>query len=113
MPSADGRYRNILLNDMSAFGYFGSKLRIAAKLHDKLPPHYAWVELFCGSAAMTIAKEAAPIEVINDINKDIFNFYKQLRERGDELVEKIELTPYAREELHEARMLNGSLSDLE
>lgn len=98
---------------MSAFGYFGSKLRIAAKMHKKLPPHNAWVELFCGSAAMTLAKGPAPIEVINDINKDIVNFYDQLRERGDELLTKIELTPYAREELHCARTADGRVSKLE
>src|SRR5438874_8356962 len=88
---------------MSAFGYFGSKLRMAAKLHDKLPPHNAWVELFCGSAAMTLAKKPAPLEVINDINSEIVNFYEQLRDRGDELLRRIELTPYARAELERAR----------
>jgi DNA adenine methylase len=98
---------------MSAFGYFGSKLRIAAKMHDKLPPHNAWVELFCGSAAMTLAKKAAPIEVINDINSDIVNFYEQLRNRGNELLRKIELTPYAREELHLARVSTAHVSKLE
>ena len=88
---------------MSAFGYFGSKLRIAAKMYDKLPPHNAWVELFCGSAAMTLAKEPAPLEVINDINGEIVNFYEQLRNRGDDLLRRIELTPYARAELERAR----------
>jgi DNA adenine methylase len=92
---------------MSAFGYFGSKLRIAAKLRDELPPHNAWVELFCGSAAMTLAKDPAKIEVINDINKDIVNFYRQLRNNGTRLRRLISLTPYAREELENARFSNG------
>ena len=98
---------------MSAFGYFGSKLRIAAKMHDKLPPHSAWVELFCGSAAMTLAKEPADIEVINDINSDIVNFFEQLRNKGDDLLRAIELTPYAREELIQARSVDVSVSKLE
>src|SRR5437016_11401839 len=98
---------------MSAFGYFGSKLRIAAKLHDRLPPHNCWVELFCGSAAMTIAKPPAAIEVINDIDKNIINFYRQLRDHGDELLLKIELTPYARTELELSRTPRKRISDLE
>ena len=53
----------------TAFGYFGSKKRLAVELCDKLPPHNAWVELFCGSAALTFAKAPAPIEVINDLDK--------------------------------------------
>ncbi|HEV2329964.1 MAG TPA: DNA adenine methylase, partial [Verrucomicrobiae bacterium] len=99
---------------MSAFGYFGSKLRIAAKLYDKLPPHNAWVELFCGSAAMTLAKEAAKIEIINDINEDIVNFYNQLRANSRELRRLIRLTPYARTELEAARNGDGNpISDVE
>jgi DNA adenine methylase len=98
---------------MSAFGYFGSKLRIAAKMHDKLPPHGAWVELFCGSAAMTLAKTPAPIEVINDINVDIVNFFQQLRDHSDELLSKITFTPYARVELELARTPRGEVSDIE
>src|SRR5258708_31276229 len=98
---------------MSAFGYFGSKLRIAAKLHGELPPHNAWVELFCGSAAMTLAKKQAKIEVINDINKNIINFYRQLRNNGAALRKLIRLTPYAREELENDRTDEKEISDIE
>src|SRR5205823_5332540 len=98
---------------MSAFGYFGSKLRIARKLHNRLPPHNCWVELFCGSAAMTLAKPAASIEIINDINEEIVNFYEQLRDHGDELLLKIELTPYARTELELSRVPYKGVSELE
>jgi DNA adenine methylase len=98
---------------MSAFGYFGSKLRLAAKLHRDLPPHNCWVELFCGSAAMTLAKAAAPIEIINDLNDEIVNFFEQLRDDGDELLRKIELTPYARAELDLSRSNGTTTSRLE
>jgi DNA adenine methylase len=98
---------------MSAFGYFGSKLRIASKLRGQLPPHNAWVELFCGSAAMTLAKEPAPIEVINDINDEIVNFFRQLRNHSEQLCQQIRLTPYARAELEQARIHEPGISDLE
>lgn len=88
---------------MSAFGYFGSKKRIAKKILNKLPPHNAWVELFCGSAAMTMAKKKAQLEVINDINSDIVNFYMQLRNHRAQLIKAVHYTPYAREELTLAR----------
>jgi DNA adenine methylase len=98
---------------MSAFGYFGSKLRIASKLCGQLPPHNAWVELFCGSAAMTLAKEPAQIEVINDINGQITNFFRQLRENSSELIRQIELTPYSREELELSRIEETGLTQIE
>jgi DNA adenine methylase len=98
---------------MSAFGYFGSKLRIAAKLCGHLPPHNAWVELFCGSAAMTLAKEPAQVEVINDINDQITNFFKQLRENSTELIRQIELTPYSRAEFVLSRIEEPGLTPVE
>ncbi len=98
---------------MSAFSYFGSKQRIAAKLCNLLPPHNAWVEIFCGSAAMTLAKKPAPIEIINDINGEIVNFFRQLQRNGEELQRLVYFTPYARAEFDLARKPETGLSDIE
>lgn len=95
------------------FGYFGSKNKIAQHLCSNLPPHMCWVEAFCGSAALTLAKRKAPIEVINDIDSEIVNVFKQLRNNQDELCRLISLTPYAKDELEEARIINPGDSDLE
>lgn len=85
------------------FGYFGSKNKIALQLCSKLPPHTCWVEGFCGSAALTLAKRKSPIEVINDIDGEIINVFKQLRDNQNELCRLIELTPYSKDELENAR----------
>jgi DNA adenine methylase len=95
------------------FGYYGSKQRLASKIVAKLPPHNAWVEAFCGSAALTLAKKPAPIEVLNDINGEIVNFFHVLRDDSSELCRLLSLTPYARQELHEARLKADDLSDVE
>lgn len=95
------------------FSYFGSKRRLALELSQNLPPHNCWVELFCGSAAVTLAKKPAGIEVINDIDSEIVNFFKQLRDNPKELNRAIELTPYAAQELKDARIINAKDSDLE
>ncbi|MCK9573669.1 MAG: DNA adenine methylase, partial [Candidatus Omnitrophica bacterium] len=97
----------------SPFGYFGSKHKIALPLIKYIPPHNAWVDAFCGSAAVTLAKTPAQIEIINDINGEIVNFFCQLRENGTELCRKIAMTPYAREELFSARLHKENLSSLE
>ena len=78
-----------------------------------IPPHSLWVEAFCGSAAMTLAKPPSDIEVINDIDHDIVNVFKQLRDNTDNLCKVLELTPYAREELANARIDRENESDLE
>jgi len=88
------------------FGYFGSKNKIALQLCENLPPHNCWVEAFCGSAALTLAKPPSQIEVINDINGEIVNVFRQLRNNHKKLIKMIEQTPYAEEELLEARIAN-------
>jgi DNA adenine methylase len=97
----------------SPFGYFGSKQRLAMQIAQMLPPHNAWVEAFSGSAAVTMAKKAAPIEIINDADLQIVNVFRQLRQRSLELTRLIELTPYAREEFRQAYKTNGNDNKLE
>lgn len=95
------------------FGYFGSKNKIALHLCSDLPPHNCWVEAFCGSAALTLRKTPAPIEIINDIDNEIYNFFRQLRQNPDALIEATRLTPYAEQELINARIPQEGLSELE
>ncbi|MDD5362087.1 MAG: DNA adenine methylase [Ignavibacteria bacterium] len=95
------------------FGYFGSKNKIALQLCTNLPPHNCWVEAFCGSAALTLRKRPSSIEVINDIDSEIINFFNQLRNNEDKLLRSIELTPYAEQELINSRISVDNLSDLE
>lgn len=85
------------------FGYYGAKQRIARQIIDILPPHYAWVEAFCGSAALTLRKTPVPIEVINDVDGQIINLFEQLRTNAESLCRAVALTPYAREEFEHAR----------
>jgi len=95
------------------FGYYGAKQRIAQKVIKALPPHNAWVEGFCGSAALTLAKTPVPIEVINDRDGQIVNLFDQLRNNAKALCRAVALTPYAREEFQSARERNESLAPLE
>ncbi len=97
----------------TAFGYFGSKNKISLQIINNLPPHNCWVEAFCGSAALTLAKPPAPIEIINDIDKEIVNLFDQLRNNEKKLCRLIALTPYAREELSTARSINKRISKIE
>lgn len=95
------------------FGYYGAKLRIANRIIQALPPHHAWVEAFCGSAAITLAKRPVPIEVINDRDGEIVNVFDQLRNNADALCGAVALTPYARAEFERARKATKRATPLE
>lgn len=95
------------------FGYFGSKNKIALQLCENLPPHNCWVEAFCGSASLTLKKKPSPIEIINDIDNEIVNLFEQLRDNHKNLCHAVLMTPYAEQELINARTRRENISDLE
>lgn len=95
------------------FGYYGAKQRLAAQIVKSLPPHNAWVEAFCGSAAITLAKKPAPIEIINDLDGNIVNLFRVLRKKPRALAGAVTLTPYAREEFARAGRHRKKLTKVE
>lgn len=64
--------------------------------------HQTFIEGCCGAAHVFFAKEPSPVEVLNDKDGGLQNFYSILRDRecADELRIKLELTPYSREEFY-------------
>lgn len=78
--------------------YMGSKWQLAEWIIDRFPSHDCYVEPYCGGAAVFFRKHPSPIEVLNDLNGDIINFFDCLRTRTSDLIRAIELTPYARVE---------------
>lgn len=85
--------------------YFGSKEMMCPLIHGLIPPGVStWVDLFCGSAVVTLKKERHPREVINDLNGDIVNLFEVLRDHDQaaELYRRVELTPYAEDLLARA-----------
>lgn len=62
------------------FPYFGGKSRIAAAVWDRLGDVPNYVEPFCGSAAVLLARPHRPkIETLNDANCFIANFWRALQ----------------------------------
>ncbi len=111
-PAVRNGTRNVA-GARAPFGYYGAKQRIARQIISKLPPHNAWVEAFCGSAALTLAKAPAPIEVINDLDGQIVNVFRQLRNHAKALCRAVALTPYALEEFEMAHTQAGNIEPLE
>ena len=83
-----------------ATNYYGGKNR--ARLQDTilslLAPLHGYVEPFCGSCAILLNRERSNIEIVNDIDGFVVNFFTVLRERPQELIDKLLLTPFSRAE---------------
>lgn len=87
---------------MIAFAYYGGKNGLLKNLLPLLPACDHYCEPFAGSAAVLLNRDPSPIETINDLNGDLVNFFRVLRDSGDILQEKLLLTPYSREEFTQA-----------
>jgi len=82
------------------FAWFGGKERIIHALLPHVPPHSAYLEPFFGAGSLFFAKRPSQIEVINDIDKDLMNFYSVLRDdvKFNKFMKLTYLTLYSRAE---------------
>jgi DNA adenine methylase len=83
-----------------ALRYHGGKFRLAPWIVSFFPAHRVYVEPFGGAASVLLHKPRAHCEVYNDINDEIVNVFRVLREpsQAARLARAIELTPFARTE---------------
>ena len=83
-----------------ALRYHGGKFRLAPWILRFMPPHLCYVEPFGGAAGVLIQKPRSYAEVYNDLDGDIVNFFRVLRDPAtrEQLRQACELTPYARAE---------------
>lgn len=82
----------------SPLPWYGSKARHISWLLPLLPQCQHYVEPFGGSAVVLLNREPSPVETYNDINGDVVNFFKVLRDQPDALITALNLTPVSREE---------------
>ena len=84
--------------------YHGGKFRLAHWVIAQMPNHTCYTEAFGGAAGVLLQKPRAYAEVYNDLDGDIVNLFRVLRdsELRDQLIEQLVLTPYSREEFENA-----------
>lgn len=82
------------------FGWYGGKFSHLDWLLPLLPKCHHYCEPFAGSAAVLLNREPSSVETYNDIDGDVVNFFRVLRDRHEELIRAISLTPFSREEYH-------------
>lgn len=87
-----------------AIRYHGGKFRLAPWVLQHFPPHQCYVEPFGGAAGVLLQKPRAYGEVYNDLDAEMTNFFRVLRDPATraQLLEALTLTPYSRAEFEEA-----------
>ena len=85
--------------------WFGGKGNMTAKLLTLMPTHREYVEAFGGGGSLLLAKIPAKVETYNDLNSDLVNLFRVLRDpvKFEQFHYKASLTPYSREEYYFCR----------
>ena len=82
--------------------YPGSKWSIADWIIRFFPEHHSYIEPFFGSGAVLFNKPRSNIETVNDIDGNVVNLFKCIREDPERLARAIYMTPYSRQVYEDA-----------
>jgi DNA adenine methylase len=85
--------------------YYGGKQQLAGDIISLIPDHHTYCEPFFGGGAVFFAKEPSKIEVINDTNGELINFYRVVKTKFRHLQKEIKLTLYSRAEHRLAKII--------
>lgn len=77
--------------------YYGGKQTLSKLILTLIPPHNLYCEPFFGGGAVFFAKEPSNVEVINDTNGELINFYKVIQTKFRKLERLIRITLHSRE----------------
>lgn len=101
------------MSKIIAFGWYGGKFSHLDWLLPLLPSTTHFCDVFGGSAAVLINRQPSPVETYNDLDSELVNFFRVLRNDSEALIKQIGLTPFSREELALASTREPGLDDLE
>lgn len=83
-----------------ALRWHGGKWKLADWIISHFPEHKIYVEPFGGAASVLIKKPRSYAEIYNDLDGEVVNFFKVLRDQGDEPCRQVDLSPFARYEFN-------------
>jgi DNA adenine methylase len=82
--------------------YYGGKQKLAKTILNFIPLHTLYAEPFLGGAAIFFAKEQSEVEVINDTNRELINFYRVCKNRFHDLQSLVRVTLHSRDQHDDA-----------
>jgi DNA adenine methylase len=85
--------------------YYGGKQKLKSVILPLIPEHNLYCEPFCGGAAIFFGKEPSRVEVINDTNSELINFYRVAQNRFVELNQMVSVTLHSRKLHRDAQVV--------
>jgi DNA adenine methylase len=94
--------------------YIGGKNRLAKKIISMLPEHTTYVEPFAGGAQVLFHKQPSNVEVLNDLDFEVVNFFRVCQWHYEELIRYLRFCLVSRK-LHELHVKTdpATLTDIQ
>jgi DNA adenine methylase len=89
------------ISHTSTVPYPGGKSGLAEWIIDTMPVHDTYVEVFGGGAGVLFNKPRSKYEIYNDLNDDLTQFFRVVRDFPDELATWLQSVPYSRSQYEE------------
>ncbi len=98
----------------SSFKWVGGKSRLRKQIVALLPEHTCYVELFAGAAWVLFAKPPSKVEVLNDIDEELVNFFRVVKYQPQDFMQSFEWELVSRSEFERlANLDTATLTEIE
>lgn len=88
---------------LNLIGYPGGDTFLLPFLLKMIPPHICYVEVFGGGGVLLLNKPPSKVEVYNDIDGDLVNLFRVVKEKPEEFLRELDLLPYSRQLFYDFR----------
>ena len=85
----------------SPIKWVGGKSKLVNKLIPLIPPHKCYVEVFGGAGWMLFAKEPSTVEILNDFDSNLMNFWSVVKNAPDQFMRSFDYTLVSRKTFNE------------
>lgn len=90
--------------------YIGGKRAVAKQIIAVLPKHVTYAEIFVGGGQVFFAKNPSKVEIINDLDGEVVNFFRVVQRHYEELIRYMRFTVVSRKCFD--RLLATKIEDL-
>ena len=81
----------------SPISWIGGKSKMVNKLLPIIPKHKCYVEVFGGAGWLLFAKEPSTVEILNDFDSNLMNFWSVVKNNPDQFIDSFEYVLVSRE----------------
>ena len=94
-------------NMNSPIKWMGGKFRLRNRILEMLPQdHLCYAEVFGGAGWVLFAKSLSKVEVLNEVNSELINFFKVVRDNMQDFIKAFEYILVSRQIFEEYKMVS-------